>query len=101
MGSDYIRLPVTIDVRHHHAFFFHPGFFHPFFFGAPFFSEPIALSPPLAYPAYPYGQAYADPGYGSGGNCVQFQTTVVINGQPTPAWGTACQQPDGSWRMVY
>jgi len=83
----------------HHHFFFHHGFFHPFFFGAPFFSEPIALYPPLPYPAYPYGPAYGDAGYG--GNCVQFQTTVIINGQPTQAWGTACEQPDGTWRLVY
>jgi hypothetical protein len=84
------------DRGFHHHFFFHHGFFRPFFFfGTPFFAPvPIAVYPPLPYPAYAYEQA---PGAGS---CYQYQTTIIIDGQPTPAWGTACLQPDGTWRTV-
>lgn len=50
-----------------------------------------------AYPAQ--GGAY---GYeASAGTCLQereYQTTVVVGGKNVPAYGTACLQPDGSWK---
>ncbi len=36
----------------------------------------------------------------SGNQCREFQTTVVIGGQSQQAYGTACRQPDGSWKVV-
>lgn len=40
-------------------------------------------------------------GYDAGGNyCREFQQTVYIGGRPEQAFGTACRQPDGSWRIV-
>jgi surface antigen len=32
--------------------------------------------------------------------CREYQTTVVIDGRPQSGHGTACRQPDGSWRLV-
>jgi len=35
------------------------------------------------------------------GTCLQereYQTTIVVGGRNVPAYGTACLQPDGSWR---
>ena len=32
--------------------------------------------------------------------CREFQQTVNIGGQPQSATGTACRQPDGSWKIV-
>jgi surface antigen len=32
--------------------------------------------------------------------CREFQQTVTINGQAQRAFGTACKQPDGSWKIV-
>lgn len=32
--------------------------------------------------------------------CREYQTTVVIDGREQSAYGTACQQPDGSWKVV-
>jgi surface antigen len=32
--------------------------------------------------------------------CRQYQTTVVIDGRPETGVGTACRQPDGTWRMT-
>jgi hypothetical protein len=79
-----------------HEFFFHRGLFRPFFFfGAPAFAPvPAALDPPYSYPGYFYDQAE------NGGNCYQYETMILINGAPTPAWGTACMQSDGTWRTV-
>ncbi|MGB5472054.1 MAG: hypothetical protein WBQ78_01085 [Gammaproteobacteria bacterium] len=48
---------------------------------------------PEAYPADSY--AYSD------STCLQereYQTTVVVGGKNVPAYGTACLQPDGSWK---
>lgn len=35
-----------------------------------------------------------------GQNCREFQQTVTIGGKTESAYGTACRQPDGSWKIV-
>jgi len=38
--------------------------------------------------------------YQSGnGYCREFQNTVTIDGKKENAYGTACRQPDGSWKV--
>jgi surface antigen len=32
--------------------------------------------------------------------CREYQQTVTIGGKKTSAYGTACQQPDGSWKIM-
>jgi len=40
-------------------------------------------------------------GYSSSGRyCREYQQTVMIGGQQEQAYGTACQQPDGSWEVI-
>jgi hypothetical protein len=79
-----------------HEFFFHRGLFRPFFFfGTPAFAPiPVALDPPYDYTGYLYDQA------GGQGNCYQYESMILMGGAPTPAWGTACMQPDGTWLTV-
>jgi len=36
----------------------------------------------------------------SGTYCREYQTTVLIDGKQERATGTACRQPDGTWRIV-
>ena len=36
----------------------------------------------------------------SGQYCREFQHEVIVGGQKEQAYGTACQQPDGSWRVL-
>lgn len=36
----------------------------------------------------------------SGSYCREYQQTVIVGGQEQSAYGTACQQPDGSWKIV-
>lgn len=36
----------------------------------------------------------------SGNYCREYQTAVNIGGQTEQAYGTACRQPDGSWKVV-
>jgi len=35
----------------------------------------------------------------SGRQCREFQQTVVIGGREEQAYGNACRQPDGSWKI--
>jgi surface antigen len=32
--------------------------------------------------------------------CREFQNTIIVGGRSEQAYGTACRQPDGSWRIV-
>lgn len=34
------------------------------------------------------------------GPCREYTTSVVIDGKTQKAYGTACRQPDGTWRIV-
>lgn len=36
----------------------------------------------------------------TGAYCREYQTTVTVGGKQEQAYGTACQQPDGSWKVV-
>lgn len=61
--------------------------------------EPIAWNNPESGNA---GQVVATKeGYtASGVQCREFQNTVYIGGKEETAYGTACLQPDGSWKIV-
>ena len=57
---------------------------------------PVYVQPPPLYvqpaPVYvqPPPRAY----------CREYTSTVMVNGRPVETYGTACMQPDGSWRIV-
>ena len=36
----------------------------------------------------------------NGAYCREFQQTIMIGGQKQQGYGKACQQPDGSWKIV-
>jgi surface antigen len=36
----------------------------------------------------------------SGRYCREFHHTIYVGGEPKDAYGTACRQPDGSWKIV-
>lgn len=36
----------------------------------------------------------------SGNYCREYQSTVTIGGQNEKAYGVACRQPDGTWKVV-
>lgn len=37
---------------------------------------------------------------GSGAYCREYETTVTVAEKKQDAYGTACQQPDGSWKII-
>lgn len=79
--------------------------------GAALLSQPAYSAPPQTVYAPPpadyYGQAplQATPTSDvyqsqSGQYCREYQSSVRVGGQMQYGYGTACQQPDGSWRVV-
>jgi surface antigen len=36
----------------------------------------------------------------TGQPCREYQQTIIVGGQQQQAYGTACRQPDGSWKVV-
>ena len=36
----------------------------------------------------------------TGAYCREYQTTIMVGGKSESGYGTACQQPDGSWKVV-
>ncbi len=42
-------------------------------------------------------RTYQEP---TGRYCREYQQTVTVGGQTEQAYGTACRQPDGSWKVV-
>ena len=62
---------------------------------------PVVYAPPPAY--YTQPPAYAAPAAAAappGQQCREYQSTAMINGQPQQTVGTACLQPDGTWRIT-
>ena len=96
--------------RHHH---WHYRFIGPrvLFFGPPIYYRP---PPPVVYvppaPVYVPGPVSSEPlrvnpagpSYRSsnGLTCREYQTTISVGGRLQNAYGTACLQPDGQWRVV-
>jgi surface antigen len=33
-------------------------------------------------------------------DCREFTQRIVVDGEEVAAYGTACRQPDGSWKIV-
>jgi hypothetical protein len=52
-------------------------------------------------PALPPASAVSVPSSSaSSSNCREFSDTITVGGQPQQAHGVACQQADGTWRIV-
>jgi len=69
----------------------------------PIYRPPVYVRPPAVIVApgrinaIPTTPTYVTP---SGNHCREFQSSGVIAGRTQPIYGTACLQPDGSWRVV-
>ena len=92
---------------HHHffnnRFFFGGGVFfdgfYPYAYDAYYY--PYYYPPPVVYAPPPTDVSVSATPIAGRANCREFQTTVLVGGQPQPAAGTVCRQPDGSWRVAH
>src|SRR5581483_6364449 len=88
--------------------------------GVPLYAPPppVYYPPPAYYAPPPPPPAYYTPPPASGGpapgytapppaapsastqNCREYTSTTSIGGQNQPVHGTACLQPDGTWKIM-
>jgi len=49
-----------------------------------------------------YGSVVPEPAIrlSSGEYCREYEQTIIVGGQTEKAYGRACRQPDGSWKIV-
>jgi surface antigen len=78
----YAPAPVYVPAPYDPAY--RPGAYRQPYPPAPVYSQPDP------YAGAQYSQAY----------CRQYNGTVNVNGGRYPSYGTACLQPDGTWRIV-
>jgi len=83
-----------------------------FNFGAPYYYYPPSYyygpryyypPPPVVYAPPPVTYAPPAPAAApaiSQEHCREYQAPAVVGGEPGNTYGTACLQPDGSWRIV-
>jgi hypothetical protein len=85
-----------------------------YFYGAPYSPYPYYYPPPpVYYPpppvvyAPPPGVVYAAPpppqmslGHPVSPGCREYTAPANVGGQTVQTYGTACRQPDGTWRIV-
>ena len=89
--------------RHHHPrHYYGPAFHYGYYHYPPVYYPPpprvvYVPAPPPVMSAVPASPVYRAP---NGQYCREYQSTVSVGGVPQPSYGTACQQPDGSWRVV-
>ncbi len=55
------------------------------------------VAQPAPLKAVPVSPPFSD---SAGHYCREYRTTLTIGGRPQPRYATACQQPDGSWRLM-
>jgi hypothetical protein len=61
-----------------------------------YYPPAVTYAPPPAYlPPPSYGASSYESGY-----CREYQRNIYIGGTVQRSYGTACLQPDGSWRTV-
>lgn len=107
-SADSFYLGYSAGHRHrhhhrHHRYHHHhwPRYHHSYYYAPPVYYPP---PPPVVYlPAPPpLAVSPTSPAYraADGRYCREYQATVTVNGVPQPTYGTACLQPDGTWRIV-
>jgi len=62
-----------------------PGYYAP---------PPASYAPPATYYAPPAAPS------ATSGQCREYSSTMTISGRQQQVTGTACLQPDGTWRLV-
>lgn len=58
----------------------------------------VYAPPPVVYTAPPMATSQAAPRVGQ--TCREYHGQTTIDGRQQPTSGTACLQPDGTWRIV-
>jgi hypothetical protein len=78
---------------------YYPGYYPP-----PAYYYPPYYTPGYVAPAYSYVEPDPQPGVAppsySQSYCRPYHSTITVNGHRQPVSGTACRQPNGTWRLM-
>ncbi len=92
---------VGVGVPLYHPYYYPPPYYYyppPVVYAPPPPPPPVVYAPPApAVAVNPASNEYVAP---NGQTCREYQSTVIVDGVQQPSHGTACLQPDGSWRIV-
>jgi hypothetical protein len=96
--------------HHHYPHYWRPRYHYGYYYYPPppvvYAPPPVVYAPPpVVYapaPLPPLAAVPTSPVYraSNGQYCREYQATVRVDGVPQPSHGTACLQPDGTWRVV-
>jgi hypothetical protein len=64
------------------------------------YAPPPAYYPPVVTPMVDATPASAPYRTADGRYCREYTASTMVGGMPQASYGTACLQPDGSWRIV-
>ena len=82
----------------------YPYYYPPPYYYYPYYPPPVVYAPPPVVYAPPapmvVNPASAPYVANNGQTCREYQSTTMIGGATRPVYGTACLQPDGTWRIV-
>ena len=96
-------IPATAEARDwHDNHRSHSGVSLSLNFGSPYYHSYYRPVRYVSYaPAYvPPPVYYSNNDYNDSGYCREFTNNVYVGGRMRQSYGTACLQPDGSWRVV-
>ncbi len=71
-------------------------YYSPYDRGRVYYGAPVQLAPPAGATA----TDPAAPKSTSQGYCREFTRKIIVDGAEQLAYGTACRQPDGTWRIM-
>lgn len=76
-----------------------PVVYPPYYYAPP---PPVVYAPPPPIYVPPPAQTAmpAPPPQTQSQTCREYQSTAIIDGRPQQTYGTACLQPDGTWRII-
>lgn len=93
----------------HRGWHGHRGYDEAYVYGN-YYREPVVVTPaPVVIEQYDYVPARPAPAFTmqgpaftneSGQYCREYSAKVNVGGAIRNSYGTACQQPDGAWRMM-
>ena len=76
----------------------------PYYYAPPpvvYAPPPVTYAPPAyGYPAPAPAYGYSAPTRSYDAQCEPYESSTYIDGVPQTITGTACRQPDGTWRIV-
>jgi len=91
----------------HHGHGLHFGFNfafspypYPYPYGYPYYAPVYVVRPQQPQPIVVYGQHQQNKPRAKSANCREYTKKIVVDGKEARAYGTACLQDDGSWRIV-